>query len=302
MMQDANWGPHAEWDDLMADMRTGDDPLARTEQIEELMRYDGVMIDLRRSHDGSVWLSYTYDDGDRPREGVAVDMLYATHALRVGDVEAMRATLNEGYLPTEESYRMAETIVAERLTYVLEDGRSRDCRGSRRTITVDEAFADGAIYRQIRPDGRMTFGPFADGRAPLQGEDIDLYRYPVPEDRLLYSFDGPRIWTGTFEGRREEFHLVCSQGEESDHEEQHRLTFPSTMEEEVMATLAWKRVPTMDTYRLATAIHLERLEHRTEGTVLIVKRIGIDDPDFDRPTYENVAAHDAEWPDYAKDA
>lgn len=302
MTQTTEWGPFDDWDDLMTAMAAGEDPLARTELIDELMRYDGVMIQLRRSYDGTTWLSYTYDDGDRPKPGEATDIMYATHALLVEDLDAMKATLNDGYLPTEESYRLATRIIGEKLHYVLKNGVSSHCRGSRGTITFDQAMQDGAIYRQIRPDGTMTFGPLKDAYAPLTGEDAQLYRYPVPEDQTLYSFDGPRIWIGTFEGREHEFHLVSSQGEDTDSQEQHRLTFSATRRDEVMATLAWNRIPTMDTYRLATDVHMERLKFDQGVTVLSVKRISIDDPDFERPSYENVAAHDAEWPEHATKA
>lgn len=302
MTQNRQWGPFDDWDELMAAMAAGDDSLARTELIEELMRYDGVMIHLRRSHDGSTWLSYTYDDGDRPKEGEATAITYATHSLLVEDVDAMMATLNQGHLPTEESYRLAKTIIGEKLHYVLENKVSRDCRGSRGAISFEQAMQDDAIYRQIRPDGTLTFGPVESAYEALTGDDASLYRYPVPEDQMLYFFDGPRIWIGAFPKREHEFHLVSALGEDAGWLEQHRLTFAADDRTKVMATLAWNRIPTMDTYRLAKDIHKERLEFDGAGDRLIVKRVSIDDSDFERPTYENIASHDAEWPDYATKA
>ena len=294
------WGPTDDWDALMAMMTSAGGPLADMTQIEELSRYDGIIIELSSAKDGSTWLHYAYDDGDRPVKGAATEIAYASHFLRIRSLDELRGTLNEGWMPTEESYRMADLIVSEKLRYVMTDGVASDCTGERRVVSADEALAQGSIYRQIRPDGSLTFGPFEDGIEELSGEDRLMYRYPVPQQTVLYDFDGPRTWIGTFDDRPDETHLVCCISDETGVWRQHRLTFPTADRDAVLETLAWERAPTMDTYRLAKAIHLETILSEGTSERLVVRAIGHDDPDFVRPTFDTVADHDRAWPDYAR--
>lgn len=296
------WGPHEDWDVLMGEMKAAGGPLSDPEQIEELFRYDGTIIDFIRGSDGTVWLRFVHDEGDGPKEGQASDMLIATHHLLLDDMETARATLNDGWLPTVETYRLARTIVAERLRYVLEDRQSRECRGERRVVTFEQAMEDDPIYRQIRPDGTLVFGPFTDPDAPFAGDDRHLYRYPVPMDRVVAHFDGPRNWIGRFEDGPAEIHLIVCVDDEEKTFAQHRLSFRSDQEAAMLDTLAAGQAPTMDTYRLADRIVRERIVHVEAGWTITVQKVTTDDPDFEKPSFESVVEHDTKWPDFARRA
>lgn len=299
---EGSWGPNNDSQALYAEVDQAGGDLSNLGQIEELFRYDGTLIDLMNGSNGTKWLRYIYDEGKRPDPGIRNFMSTATHYLLLPDIEAARSTLHDDNLPTVETYRLATAIIRESSSYILDNRVSSEHTLKREIISFEQAMDDSAIYPQLRPGKAMLFGPFEDAFAPFAGDDRHLYRYPVPSDRVLATFDCDRNWIGRFDDGPDEFHLiVCVKDDESGYI-QHRLTFHNKLERAVLDTLAAAQAPTMDTYRLAHEITQETILETKDGPTITVIPISIDDPEFIRPSYENVAAHDAEWPQYARRA
>lgn len=303
------WGPHDDHDEHLAAIAADGGPLAGLESVDTIFRYDGVLVDVLVAADGTHWLRYVFDDGPSRGEdgGLPTRLETRTHWLRTGnDPKPMRGTLHEDGVPTVETYAMAEAIVSE-----IETGRvwgeigARENGGfvtERRDVTINQAMAEDPIYAQLRPGRAMSFGPFEDAWEPLKGDDARFHDWPLPKDRVLASMDGDRIWTGRFPNRPGTIHLVVCIGETAEDWVQHRLTFAEKDERAMLDSLASARAPTMQTYRLATSIVKETVTEVTGGQLLKVVPVDIDDPKFDRPTFENVASHDRRWPAFARKA
>jgi hypothetical protein len=303
------WGPHDDHGEHLGAIAADGGPLAKFEHLLEIFRYDGVLVDVIVTPEGVHWLRYIYDDGPPPSgQGGLPDRLEnRTHYLRIGtDAKPMIATMHDGGVPTRESYVMAEAIVSE-----IETGRvwgelgARENGGfvtERRDVSIDEALAEDPIYLQMRPGSSMSFGPFDDAWEPLKGDDARFHDWPLPRDRILTSMDGDRIWVGRFPNRPGEIHLVNCIGETQEDWIQHRLSFAEKDERAMLDSLAAGMAPTMQTYRLANRILKETVSEVTGGQLLLVDEVQVDSPDFDRPTYENVASHDRRWPSFARRA
>lgn len=304
-----HWGPHDDHKEHLAAIATSGGPLADLEQMVEVFRYDGVLVDVLVTPEGVHWLRYIYDDGPSasPTGGLPERLESRTHYLRFGsEPESVLATMHDGGVPTLETYRRADAIVSE-----IETGRvwgeigARENGGFvtvRRDVSLNQALEEDSIYHQLRPGRSKSFGPFEDAWEPLKGDDARFHDWPLPKDRILTSMDGDRIWLGRFPNRPGEVHLVNCIGESGEEWIQHRLTFDTKDERAVLDSLAAGMAPTMQTYRLAKSVLKETVSEVTGGQLLTVDEVDVNAPGFDRPTFENVAAHDRRWPSFARRA
>jgi hypothetical protein len=292
-----------DYDDLWTKAAEQDDPVSRIEQIEELFRYDMAIVDVVKGHDGRIWLRTLVDEkGEATTERRRVSFVY--HFLLFPDADAAKATLNDGFVPTIESYRKAEAVIVQTVSYdaggdLPSGAHDYACRPIERQDIEDELMP----YAQLRPGRRMVFGPLEDSTKLSRAESDGLYAYPVPADDVLAVMDHDRNWIGRFDQSTilgsGTIHLVACVVDEPGRYVQHRLDFDVKDEAAMRATLAARQAPTMDTYRLAKEIRRETIDHADPaGPMLIVDGIDADDLG-ETPTFESAAEHDEKWPQYA---
>lgn len=278
------------------------DPLASIEQVEEIFRHDGFIVDIVKDGAESVWLRNTVRNDDPGGEG-ARRVEITTHFLAFPDAETLKATLHDDMAPTIESYETASHIVEQVISYETRNGGpSTEHRYRTEEKVLDRIDEAHLPYRQLRPGRRMTFGPLQDFLSMTAKESAGLYRYPVPQDEIVVHHDCVRAWIGRFPeaGGRPLIHLVTCVRDDPGIWMQDRLGFAPEAEAAMRATLAAGQAPTMDTYRMAVEIHRETIDTSSPSRpTLTVEKMRPDDLGAYRPSYDDVAQHDREWPAFA---
>jgi hypothetical protein len=292
----------ATYDDMWAAAAAAGDPLAGIEQIEELFRHDGTIIDVVKDQTGRIWLRNVVDEDD-PRGDARRRVVVTTHFLAFDSVEAAKATLHDGQVPTRETYESAVEIIEQTISYdTVVGGRSSGHEYVSRKVWREKIVEDHLPYVQLKPGRRMVFEPLADFLTLTRGESDGLYRYPVPEDEVVVFHDCVRSWIGRFpdETIQPRIHLVACMKDDGPVWVQHRLSFDPEDEAAFRATLAAGQAPTLETYRLAKEIRRETIDATdVNAGILTVEEIDTDSLGDEAPTYRDVAQHDEEWPAFA---
>jgi hypothetical protein len=294
----------ATYDEMWAAAAAAGDPLAGIEQIEELFRYDGCIIDIVKDQTGQIWLRNVVDEDDAGGDGLR-HIVVTTHFLAFDSIEALKATMHNVEIPTREGYENAVEIVEQVISYdTIVSGRSSNHEYASRKVWREKIVEDHLPYVQLKPGRRMVFEPLADFMTMTREESDGLYRYPVPEDEVVVFHDCVRSWIGRFpdESFEPRIHMVACMKDDGPVWVQHRLSFAPADEAAFRTTLAAGQAPTMDTYRLAKEIHRETIDSTdVNAAILTVDRIDADSLGDESPTYRDVAQHDEEWPAFAAD-
>jgi len=292
----------ATYDEMWAAAAAAGDPLAGIEQVEELFRYDGCIIDVVKDRTGQIWLRNVVDEDD-PRGDALRRIVVTTHFLAFDTIEALKATMHALEIPTRESYENAVEIVEQVISYdTIVGGRSSNHEYVSRKVWREKIVEDHLPYVQLKPGKRMVFEPLGDFMTLTREESDGLYRYPVPEDEVLVFHDCVRSWIGRFpdEAIERRIHLVACMRDDGPVWVQHRLSFAPEDEAAFRATLAAGQAPTMETYRLAKEIRRETIDTKVvDGAILTVETIDPNSLGDEAPTYRDVAQHDQEWPQFA---
>lgn len=290
------------YDEMWDAAKAAGDPLATVEQVEELFRYDGIMVDVVRDGTGQVWLRIVADEDD-PGGHETRHIVVTNHFLAFDSVDAAKATVHGEGLQTIEGYVLADSIVEQVISYdTVVGGSSSGHEYRSRRIWLDRIPEDHLPFRQLLPGRRMRFGPLADPLELTDEESSGLYRYPVPQDEVVVFHDCVRSWIGTFPDQKFQqlIHMVACMRDDDGIWVQHRLGFAVEDEAEFRATLAAGQAPTMATYLMAKEIRRETIDTRDPGNeTLTVEDIDADSLGDEAPTYRDAAHHDQEWPDFA---
>lgn len=285
---------------LDAAKRAGDS-FGDVEQIESLIYYDGTLVDIVKDAADGIWLRIVVDE-DNPRSDALRRVVVTTNLLAFEDVESAKATLHDGEAPTITSYEKASEIVEQVTSYdAIIGGTSSRHRYQSRAVKLEDVPEDHLPFRQMMPGRTMRFGPLADFLQLGKEESSGLYRYPVPEDEIVVFHDCVRNWIGRFQGDEisPRIHFVACISDDEGRWVQHRLSFALEDETAFRATLAAGQAPTMATYRLAKEIRRETITGGTDDGMLTVDDLDPDSLVDEAPTYQDVAEHDREWPDFA---
>lgn len=287
-------GPFQKHDQFLRAYSSSQCPSIGSTQLDELFRYDGHQISIRRFAGDTIWLQIIAENSDKESNKTG----YVTHYLRFANEEALRATLHSD-LPTIGSYQAAQTIARSVLTYHLENRQSSDFRYLSTTVSLQDIPADELPYAALQPGSQLKFTGITDPDQRLEGDNGNLYHYPVPQDDILVDFDGPRNWVGRFQDKQDApWYLIVCIRDDAGIYIQHRLSFEPDIN--FRSTLAAGYAPTLETYQLANKIKRETIATQPDDTFdLIIDDLTIATLGDEAPTYANTAAHDAEWPQYA---
>lgn len=295
-------GPFSSYDEMWDQSALAGCPFRDVTQKEELFRYDATIVDIVETPDGSSWLRHVADEGhldpkSETREGPYRNL---THYLLFEDRDAIMRTIHEDFVPTMESYRQASEIVRIEILYDRRADGNHDFRMNQKQTAIADISPGELPDQALLPGKAMRFGPMDDPYAAAPEAFRGLYRYPVPQDRILAEFDGPRNWIGRFTDGPNEVHLVVCVRDDASAYVQHRITFED--EAALKAGLAAAAAPTMDTYRQAKSITRETIVSDADGPYVRVDPITVFELGDERPSFDSVAEHDAKWPEYAAEA
>lgn len=292
-----SWGPFTSMDELK-DTIPNDD-LSQIQASDELFRYDAYSISIARGMD-RLWLIHNFEhnlskgEAGQPRR----DAFTAHHLCYSCDEDTLRASLHDGFVPTSETYNLAEAIYRSEFSYDYDEAakNSSNFLYTCREVKADIATVDEIIDTNQYPGNRIVFSGLSQKSDGLPLESFLQYNYPVPQDEVLAFYDCPRIWIGSFPKNPNKFHLVvCISDERGKPYIQHRLDFATAQKDAVLATLASDVAPTMDTYRLAKEVWIEtQTDHDDETWSLEVDKIDINSDGWCRPPWENTAAYHAD--------
>ena len=275
-------------------------------EIEELFRYDGWSTALMRYKDGSTWMHHVADEdvvpGDDPEDEGSHVGRRVEHRLRLADEEVAFRSLHDGGVITRDTYGIASEILVETTTWRSSGKEPTDIRTEVAPILLADVPQEDLPYECLRPGDLLRFAPLDGPDGALPEESAPVMRHPVPQQRLLVRHDGEGMnWIGRFAGQPDEFHLVATIRHDDLRVVRHRLSFAAGTEAEFAATMAARAAPTLATYALARRIQRETyLAPWTESTILMVAPLTADGLGEEGPSFADRAAHDAEWPDFAK--
>lgn len=300
---DFETGPHDTADAAWQELRKAGSPLVDLTDVEELFRYDGTRIAIVRTQRGDILLENVVDEGERAKGGETVETARITHYLHFDDADTIRATLNTEFVPTAATYAAATGPVVREVMRHRHGPDGRDSfRLSVSSVRVEDVAEDEMPYRHLRPGRTSVHGPFED---PLSDETfaaIEVRLLPSDEDEVIGFHDCARAWVVRRPNHINPVSLVFCVADDAQGWVQHRLHFADEKAiEETLVTFA----PTMDTYRRATSAQREVIGPRTPaGSWIIVQSIRPEDLateglKSEAPAYEDVAAHDAAWPQFA---
>lgn len=280
-----SFGPFAEYEAMHAAALAGGRTFSELLQVQELFRYDGYIIDIVKLPDGSIYLRNTIDEGDRTKGAPDDPRIAITHYLRFPSAEAILATIHDGMAPTFETYRTAEAIVREEVSW-NNAGAPRNWTIRYTDLAVDDLSIDEMPYRALKPGKVIQFDPFdPHGRLP---HDQHLHRWPVAVDTVISGNDDqPTAWLGYKDGFYPHHVIrVIAQSTDGKQELRHHLSFK---DEEDMAALLREGGSAL--YQRASTIDLETIDRQADQQLITLKveRLKIEDIQDIPPVIEAAA-------------